>query len=100
MERQPIDTGGVVGLSPRGSKAVRCPRLRALTLEIAAWLEIGHWMNPEDDLVRSRGEVPIQSFAADQLGRRWRKVRKKGKHSHGTTHGTAKEAPLRGGVLR
>ena len=63
----------------RVQNAIESARFRALTLEVAAWLETGHWMNAEDDLVRSRGEVPIQGFAADQLGRRWRKVRKKGK---------------------
>ena len=63
----------------RVQNAIASARFRALTLEVAAWLETGHWMKPEDDLVRSRGEVTIQGFAADQLGRRWRKVRKKGK---------------------
>lgn len=63
----------------RVKNTIASARFRALTLEVAAWLETGHWMKPEDDLVRSRGEVPIQGFAADQLGRRWRKVRKQGK---------------------
>jgi inorganic triphosphatase YgiF len=63
----------------RVQNAIASARFRSLTLEVAAWLEIGNWMKPEDDLVCSPGEVPIQSFAADQLARRWRKVRKKGK---------------------
>jgi triphosphatase len=63
----------------RVQNTIASTRFRALTLEVAAWLETRHWMKPEDDLVRSRGEVTIQGFAADQLGRRWRKVRKKGK---------------------
>ena len=63
----------------RVQNAIASARFRALILEVAAWLETGHWMSPEDDLVRSRGQVPIQVFAADQLRRRWRKVRKKGK---------------------
>jgi CHAD domain-containing protein len=63
----------------RVQNAIASARFRSLTLEVAAWLEIGNWMKPEDDLVCSRGEVPIQSFAADQLARRWHKVRKKGK---------------------
>ena len=64
-------------------------------------------MKPEDDLMHSRGEVPIQTFAADQLGRRWRKVRKKGKalaqldaRNRHKLRIQVKEAPLRGGVLR
>jgi triphosphatase len=60
----------------RVQTAIASARFRALTLEVAAWLETGHWVNPEED---SRGEIPIQAFAADQLARRWRKVRKKGK---------------------
>ena len=63
----------------RVQNTIASTRFRALTLEVAAWLETGHWMKPEDDLVRSRGELTIQGFAADQLGRRWRKVRKTGK---------------------
>ena len=59
--------------------AIASARFRALTLDVAAWLETGQWMSPEDDLVRSRGVAPIKGFAVDQLGRRWRRVRKKGK---------------------
>jgi hypothetical protein len=33
------------------------------------------------DLVRNRGDLPIQGSTAEQLERRWRKVRKKGKIS-------------------
>ena len=63
----------------RALNAVASVRFRALTLETAAWLEIGQWTNPEDDLVRDRGDVPVETFAAEQLQRRWRKVRKRGK---------------------
>src|SRR5262245_51444653 len=63
----------------RAQDAVRSPRLRALTLEIAAWLEAGRWSKPEDDLVRDRGDVAIEASAAEQLTRRFGKIRKKGK---------------------
>lgn len=63
----------------RAKDAVVSARFRALTFEIATWLELGRWMKSEDDLVRSRGEVPIEVFAAEQLQRRYRKVRKRGK---------------------
>jgi CHAD domain-containing protein len=59
--------------------AITSARFRSLTLEVAAWLETGNWIKPADDLVRSRGDMPIKRFAAEQLARRWRKVRKKGK---------------------
>jgi triphosphatase len=63
----------------RAQSAVTSARYRALTLEIAAWLETGAWTNPRDDLVRDRGDIPIEVSAAEQLGRRWKKIRKKAK---------------------
>src|SRR5262245_24782991 len=63
----------------KAKDAVASARFRALVFEAAVWLESGRWTNPADDLVRSRGEVPIEVFAAEQLRRRWRKVRKRGK---------------------
>jgi triphosphatase len=63
----------------RAQDAVRSARFRILTLEIAAWLEAGQWTSPQDDLVRGRGDVPIEVSAAEQLTRRFRKIRKKGK---------------------
>ena len=63
----------------RAQSAVKSARFRALTLEIAAWLETGAWTNPQDDLVRDRGDMPIEVAAAEQLDRRWKKIRKKGK---------------------
>jgi len=63
----------------RAQAAVQSARFRALTLDVAAWLEAGRWRSPPDDLVRDRGDVPIETFALEQLARRWRKVRKKGR---------------------
>src|SRR5215510_10728233 len=63
----------------RAQDAVRSPRFRAQTLEIAAWLEAGRWSKPEDDLVRDRSDVAIEASAAEQLTRRFGKIRKKGK---------------------
>src|SRR5262249_50373654 len=63
----------------RAKGAVASARFRTLVFEAAVWLESGRWMNPADDLVRSRGEVPIEVFAAEQLRQRWRKVRRRGK---------------------
>jgi inorganic triphosphatase YgiF len=62
----------------RAQTAVQSPRFRSLTLEVAAWLEAGLWTKPQDDLIRDRGDLPIEEFAFEQLARRWRKVRKKG----------------------
>jgi triphosphatase len=63
----------------RAQDAVRSARFRELTLDVAAWLQVGQWMSSRDDLVRDRGDLPIAIFAADELTRRWRKVRKRGK---------------------
>jgi inorganic triphosphatase YgiF len=63
----------------RAQDAVRSARFRSLTFDLAAWLQTGQWTNPPDDLVRDRGDLPIAVYAAEQLTRRWRKVRKKGK---------------------
>ena len=63
----------------RAQNAVQSTRFGALTLDIAAWLQAGHWITPQDDLVRDPGDLPITIFAAEQLTRRWRKLRKKRK---------------------
>jgi triphosphatase len=59
--------------------AVQSARFRALTIDIASWLHVGLWTNPQDDLVADQGDVPIELFASEQLTRRWRKIRKKGR---------------------
>lgn len=63
----------------RAQDAVDSARFRGLTLDVAAWLEVGNWTNPHDDLVRDQGDLAIEDFASQQLARRWRKARKKGK---------------------
>jgi inorganic triphosphatase YgiF len=59
--------------------AVQSVRFRVLTVDIAAWLQAGLWTNPQDDLVRDQGNLPIAMFASEQLARRWRKIRKRGR---------------------
>lgn len=62
----------------RAQEAVDSAGFRELALDVAAWLAAGQWTTPTDDLVRDQGDLPVEDFAADQLTRRWRKVRKKG----------------------
>src|SRR5262249_52861077 len=62
----------------RAQEAVTSNRFRALTLETAAWLEIGQWTNAQDAPLRD-GNVPIEICAAAELTRRWYKVRKTGR---------------------
>jgi triphosphatase len=77
----------------RAHNAVQSSRFRALTLEVAAWLEAGQWTTSRDDLARDRGDLPITVFAAEQLSHGWRQVRKKGRM-------LAKLAPRRRHKLR
>jgi inorganic triphosphatase YgiF len=59
--------------------AVGSARFGKLVFDVASWLEHGRWRDPQDDLIRSRGDVPIKSFASDQMQRRFHQVRKQGK---------------------
>ncbi len=61
----------------RAQAAVQSARFRALTIDVAMWLEAGSWTNPQDDMVRNYGDQAIETFALEQLSRRWRKVRHK-----------------------
>ena len=63
----------------RARDAAKSARFRTLTLEVAAWIEAGQCTKPQDELVRDRGNLSVAVSAAEQLTRRWRKVRKKGK---------------------
>ena len=63
----------------RAQEAVTSNRFRALTLETAAWLEIGQWTNAQDAPLRDGGNVPVEICAAAELTRRWYKVRKTGR---------------------
>jgi triphosphatase len=88
----------------RAQDAVQSARFRALTIDIAAWLQAGQWTNPPDDLADDREGLPIKMFASEQLARRWRKVRKKGKVltelDPPSRHKLRIEAALRSRVLR
>ena len=63
----------------RAQEAVRSARFRGLTLEIAAWLETGLWTRPKDERMRDRGDAPIEDSAVEQLTRRFKKIRKRGR---------------------
>jgi inorganic triphosphatase YgiF len=63
----------------RARDTVTSERYRALTLDAAEWLETGDWTEPQDDLARDRGALPMKNLAREQLTRRWRKVRKRRK---------------------
>jgi triphosphatase len=85
--KRSVPKQGLVGLSReledkrkaalgRARTAVNSGRFRRLMLEIAAWLEIGDWNEPRDALIKKRGDVVIEEFAAAEMERRWQKIRK------------------------
>jgi triphosphatase len=63
----------------RALTAVCSRRFRDLTLDLAAWLDVGTWREPRNELSRRRSEQPIKTLARAQLTRRWKKIRKRGR---------------------
>jgi triphosphatase len=59
--------------------AIASPRFRRLLIELAAWLETGRWLKPQDARATSRSETALAEFATAELARRWKKLRKRGK---------------------
>jgi triphosphatase len=60
----------------RARATLESARFRRLSIEVAAFIETGKWMTIRDDLIRDRAEAPVAKFAAAELARRWRKLRK------------------------
>ena len=58
---------------------IESERFRAIGLNVLAWLEVGQWNSPSDDLRCVRGQLPIEIFASEELERRWHKIIKKKK---------------------
>jgi triphosphatase len=71
--------GQRVAALARAREAIGSERYRLLKIEVSAWLEIGEWLAPQDDLVRDRGELAVETFAAEQMSLRRRKLRKRAK---------------------
>jgi len=63
----------------RALTAVCSRRFRDLTLNLAAWLDVGGWREPRNELARQRCEQPIKTLARAQLTRRRKKIRKRGR---------------------
>lgn len=60
-------------------KAVQSQRFRDLLLNVAAWLEIGAWLNSKNTLSREPGDVTVKHLAAAELTQRWKRIRKEGR---------------------
>lgn len=66
----------------RAQETVQSARFRALLLDTAEWIEAGHWSTSEDALMRARREMPIDIYAAGQLSRRYKRIRRRGARIH------------------
>ncbi|HEX2727204.1 MAG TPA: CHAD domain-containing protein, partial [Beijerinckiaceae bacterium] len=55
-------------------------RYRTLMFELLAWSETGRWLQTDAAAAQARREQPIESFAAEVLERRRRKIRKRARH--------------------
>jgi len=58
--------------------AVQSARFRMLVLDTAEWVEVGPWSISENPSIRLRREMPIDAYAAEQLSRRCKKIRRRG----------------------
>src|SRR4029077_9631608 len=63
----------------QAEKAVHSQRFFRLLIETFAWIEVGEWITTTDETARLRRDWPIEGYAADQLARRRKKIKKKGK---------------------
>jgi CHAD domain-containing protein len=59
--------------------AVQSDRFRALVLDTVEWIEAGPWSASEDALQRARLEMPIETYAADLLEHRCKRIRRRGR---------------------
>ena len=63
----------------RATAAVRSARFRTMVLDVVAWLEAGPWVRRDDKRGRTLAAKPIAKFAARELSRRRRKIKKRGR---------------------
>ena len=62
----------------RAQDAIQSSRFRIVVLDTAEWVEAGPWSVSENSLMRLRREMPIKTYAAEQLSRRCKKIRRRG----------------------
>ena len=59
-------------------QAVQSARFRTLVLDTSEWVEAGPWSTTEDALRRAQREMPVEIYAAEQLSRRCKRIRRRG----------------------
>jgi CHAD domain-containing protein len=60
--------------------AVQSPRFRALVADTTTWIEAGPWSKSTDAQIVSRRDEPIETLAGEQLSRRRKKIRRRGRN--------------------
>ena len=58
---------------------IRSARFNSLVVDTAAWIEVGPWTRDNDDLLRLRRGQSVLAHASEELTRRRRKLKRKGK---------------------
>lgn len=61
-------------------KDVASPRFINGTLAAAAWIQAGPWAQSDAKAARKSRDRPVSRLAAAELGRRWKRVLKRGRH--------------------
>jgi triphosphatase len=49
-------------------------------LQTAAWIETGNWLRDGSKPARKRRDQPVAALAEEELGRRWKKIIKRGRN--------------------
>jgi inorganic triphosphatase YgiF len=58
-------------------EAVGSDKFGLALLQVAAWIETGPWLSQAGQPAAGLREIPAESFAAGEIGRRWTKLRKR-----------------------
>ncbi|GEO18331.1 CYTH and CHAD domain-containing protein [Microvirga aerophila] len=61
-------------------EAIASPRFINGTLEAAAWIQVGDWLVDGSKQARKRRDQLVALLAEEELGRRWKKIIKRGKN--------------------
>ncbi|WP_262269347.1 CYTH and CHAD domain-containing protein [Microvirga yunnanensis] len=61
-------------------EAVSSPRFITGVLKTAAWIEAGEWREGSGKAARKLRDQPVAMLADEELGRRWKKIIKRGRH--------------------
>jgi CHAD domain-containing protein len=60
--------------------AVQSPRFRALVADTTTWIEAGPWSKSTEAQIAARRDEPIETLAGEQLSRRRKKIRRRGRN--------------------